>query len=201
MPDASIQPKPRRRCASWLRRLPLLISLALVAGYFGGLLLSTQLLEVKGAAGPADVIIVLGGETGTRTTRAAELYQAGRAPWVLITGAGDTESYSADLLRHGVPASALILEDRSSSTAENARFTVPLLRERGLTNVILVTSWYHSRRTLACFEHYAPDLKFSSTPTRRESTGWWPNPYERQRILMEYVKLFGYIFRHGVWPF
>ena len=35
----------------------------------------------------------------------------------------------------------------------------------GAQRVIIVTSWYHSRRALACFEHYAPDMKFYSRPS------------------------------------
>jgi uncharacterized SAM-binding protein YcdF (DUF218 family) len=40
-----------------------------------------------------------------------------------------------------------------------------LLRQMGAKRVIIVTSWYHSRRALACFEHYAPDIKFYSRPS------------------------------------
>ena len=60
---------------------------------------------------------------------------------------------------------AIILESKSHSTRENAEFSIAMLRALGARRVIIVTSWYHSRRVLACFEHYAPDLKFYSRPS------------------------------------
>jgi uncharacterized SAM-binding protein YcdF (DUF218 family) len=192
-----VPPSARRR---WWRWTPLYLSVALVAGYFGGVIFAPVVLGVTNGSGRGEVIVVLGGESWTRVQRAAELYQSGAAPWVLVSGAGDTGQYSRDLMKLGVPRERILLEDDSSTTAENARFTAPLLRARGFTNVVLVTSWYHARRALACFEHYAPELHFSSRPTPRTSTGLWPNPYERQRVLMEYVKLGGYVFRHGIPP-
>lgn len=42
-------------------------------------------------------------------------------------------------------------EDRSRDTNENARFSVPLLREAGVRRVALVTHGFHQRRALAAF--------------------------------------------------
>lgn len=193
-------PATRQRWSLW-RRLPLLLSLLLVIGYYGGIGGAEVLLRIKSASGnPAAAIVVLGGESWTRPAHAGELYKAGRAPVVIVSGAGDTDQYVHTLRQLGVPKAALLVEDRSATTAENAQFTVKILRDHQLTNVIVVTSWYHSRRALCCFEHYAPDLHFSSDPAPRESKGWWPDVYERGRILSEYVKIAGYLFRHGVWP-
>ena len=51
------------------------------------------------------------------------------------------------------------------TTRENALLSIPLLRSHDDTRVIIVTSWYHSRRALNCFRHYAPDLHFYSRPS------------------------------------
>ena len=90
---------------------------------------------------------------GERPERAAELFKEHAAPRIIVSGFGDCEINRRILLKAGVPANAIQLEDRSRTTRENAGFTIQLLRAENVHRVILVTSWYHSRRALACFEH------------------------------------------------
>ena len=102
----------------------------------------------------------------------------------------------------GVPANAIEMETRSRTTRENAQFTVNLFREQKLKRVILVTSWYHSRRAVACFRHYAPEIKFYSRPSYFASArADWSHNRIGSRIRLEYVKLIGYWIRYGVCPF
>jgi uncharacterized SAM-binding protein YcdF (DUF218 family) len=94
-----------------------------------------------------------------RLDRAAALYRrqiaAGFRPVVVTSGGrGPDEPASeaqvmADYLReHGIPDAAILLEDRSTSTRENVRFSAELLAARNLTGpVLLVTSNYHVFRT------------------------------------------------------
>ncbi|MBV5273815.1 MAG: YdcF family protein, partial [Lamprocystis purpurea] len=51
----------------------------------------------------------------------------------------------------GVPERAMVLEEQSRNTRENARFSVALLRERGIGSMVLVTSALHMRRALGLF--------------------------------------------------
>ncbi|RYH06867.1 YdcF family protein [Tropicimonas sp. IMCC6043] len=46
----------------------------------------------------------------------------------------------------GVPDAAIRLEERSTSTAENIAFALPILRELGTTRVAIVTDGYHQPR-------------------------------------------------------
>jgi uncharacterized SAM-binding protein YcdF (DUF218 family) len=167
----------------------------------------------RGTERGGDCIVILGGENWTRVPRAIALYRSNAAPRLLITGTGDAQDNLRMLLKAGVPGSVILLETNATSTAENARFTIPILRQRGLTNILLVTSWYHSRRTLNCFQHYGPDLHYTSCPTTPNASlsafqsfsfsaflQGWPNKYERQRILLEYAKLLWYWPRHGIAP-
>src|SRR6185312_15378703 len=57
---------------------------------------------------PADVIIVLGGGTGSheRAERAAELFKQHVAPRIIVSGAGDDEINRRSLIEHGAPANA-----------------------------------------------------------------------------------------------
>ena len=187
------------------RRKLLKITLALLAAFLlGGLVLwlfPQQVLTVDSGPFKADVIVILGGAMG-RPKRAAELFAAGEAPIVLCSGLGDCESNRRFLEQGGVPRAAIQLECESKNTSENARFTIKLLRESGAQRVIIVTSWYHSRRALNCFAHYAPDLTFYSRPSSFASSraDWKPKGVEGY-IRWEYLKHLAFLFRYGVSSF
>ena len=141
----------------------------------------------------ADVIVLLGGGTGERPERAAELFREHDAPRIIVSGFGDCDINRRLLMKAGVPDGAIQLECRSRTTKENAQFTIQLLREQGVKNAIIVTSWYHSRRALKTFGHYAPELKFYSRPSYFASTrAEWLRRKISRHIYLEYLKLPGY---------
>ena len=123
-----------------------------------------KILCVESGAVSADVIVVLGGGSHERPLRAAELFKQHAAPRIILTGEGDDQINRQILLQAGVPAGVIQIEAKSTTTRENAGFTIKLLRAENFHSAILVTSWYHSRRAQKTFEHYAPDLKFYSRP-------------------------------------
>ena len=134
----------------------------------------------------ADAIVVLGGgtaigpavpgeapELGNASDRllyAARLFRAGKAPLVLFSGGNIpfltpgqqvTEAEpSAQLLKEwGVPGAALLIEDRSRNTRENAVFSRQILQSRGAWRILLVTSAFHMPRASAVFQKVrTPDL-------------------------------------------
>lgn len=57
----------------------------------------------------------------------------------------------AQAIQLGVPEQAIITEDASLHTLENARFTMAILAERHAQRVILVTSPFHQLRTYLTF--------------------------------------------------
>ena len=150
----------------------------------------------------ADVIVILGGGSHERPLRALELYHAGSAPRFLISGKGDAEINRQILRRAGVPASAIELEDQSTTTHENAEFSLERLRAEHVHSAIIVTSWYHSRRALNTFEHVGPDIQFYSRPSyfayARED---WVRLGIHKRMRLEFLKIPGYWLRYGVSPF
>jgi uncharacterized SAM-binding protein YcdF (DUF218 family) len=175
-------------------------ALALLIGV--ALLLPQQVLVINDGAVRGDVIVVLGGGAGERPGRAAELFRGGAASKILVSGAGDADGNRLLLMHRGVPSLAISLEPDSRTTRENAQFSIPLLRAMGARKVILVTSWYHSRRALKCFRHYAPDLVFYSCPSYHGfARADWSQERLRRRIHVEYLKLVGYWFLYGVCPF
>jgi uncharacterized SAM-binding protein YcdF (DUF218 family) len=179
----------------------------------GGLLLATlaglavyyypeKFICVDSGLVTGDVIVVLGGGLRERPVRAAELFKQHAAPRIIITGFGDDEINRQILLQNGVPASVIEVENKSQSTRDNAEFTIKRLRAEHVQRAILVTSWYHSRRALKTFEHYAPDLTFYSRPSYY-AFDWkdWSEHGNARRMRMEFLKLPGYWLWYGVNPF
>jgi uncharacterized SAM-binding protein YcdF (DUF218 family) len=93
--------------------------------------------------------------TYARTIRAYELYRDGPPCPIFVSGGGTTPPrqpagrvMAEFLMRMGVPESDLIIEEQSRTTAENAEFTTKLLKERELTDgVLLVSSATHLWRS------------------------------------------------------
>ena len=126
----------------------------------------------------AEVIVVLGGGTesadyprpmteinsaGDRVLYASELYHAGAAPLILVSG-GNLEFSSARgttpaeemtelLLLTGVPETAIWPQTHSQNTYEDAFYSAQMLKEKEITEVILVTSAMHMPRAKALFEN------------------------------------------------
>lgn len=180
--------------------LPIMAIAALIAA--GLCLFPQQVLTIDSGTVKADVLVLLGGgKASDRPERAAELFKHGDAPIIVISGFGDANANRRVLLSAGIPASAIQIEGNSKSTRENAEFSIPLLRAAKIKRAIIVTSWYHSRRSLHCFQHYAPDIKFYSRPSYygypREA--WKPKGINRY-IDSEYLKTIGYWVCYGVCP-
>ena len=129
----------------------------------GGLVYVAALIGAIDTAEAADVIIVLGaglradGRPGWALTRraqwAADLWHTGIAPYVLCTGAqadGFPRSEAAAcreiLLGAGLPDAAILMEESSRSTEENAIHSRRLLDELGLARAVLVSDSYHLLR-------------------------------------------------------
>ena len=120
----------------------------------------------------ADAIIVLGGVTrgivpGTdltdlgggvdRIIHAAQLFKAGKAPRILLSG-GNAPGYQpeaeamADILKlMGIPADKMLLETKSRNTVQNAQYSKEIFQHNGIEKIILVTSASHMRRAETIF--------------------------------------------------
>jgi len=151
--------------------------------------------------GTADSMVVLGGVPIPRATHAAALYEKGLAKRILITGTGDCLKSEEILTRHHISKLQIHLECDSRTTKENAQFATRILHEQHARKVILVTSWYHSRRARACFRHFAPDIEFISMPSH-ENMSRWPRHWKAdgQYVFNEYLKILGYVVRWGILP-
>jgi uncharacterized SAM-binding protein YcdF (DUF218 family) len=94
-------------------------------------------------------------ELKARLDQALSLYDAGRAPWVAVTGGrrpGDvyTEAGASAMYleNHGVPASR-ILKGAGSDTWQNVSTIIGKLRRHHIKTVITVTDPFHEYRAMA----------------------------------------------------
>ncbi len=148
----------------------------------------------------ADLIIAIsGGETQQRTREAVRLYNQNYAPKLLFSGAAQDKSgpsnaaaMRAAAITAGVPAEDILIEEASTTTAQNAAQTAPLIHSMKANSIILVTSPYHQRRaslnfrqilgpTIAIINHSAADSSW-----RKNS--WWSNAYTLKLTTSELQK-------------
>ena len=163
-----------------------------------GLLLAPAFLCVADQPREADVVVLLGGEDGSRVERVTALFKAGWATHVIISG--ENEMYRRQLIQSGIPEDSIWVDTKADSTAENAIFSIQIMRAHGCKSALIVTSWYHTRRALNCFKQFGSDLAFFSQPTSQsaEVKKSWGSP--TVFILKEYPKNLWYLFRYGVSP-
>ncbi len=160
-PAAGRGARRRRR-----RRRPLLAALTgfgLVTGYLLVCLAQVWWVGRSDQARAVDAIVVLGAaqydgrpspQLAARLDHAADLYQQGLAPLVVVTGGKQpadryTEAAASALylVARGVPPAVIVQEDRGRSTWESLEGVAGLLRERGVGRVLIVTDPYHSLRS------------------------------------------------------
>ena len=186
-----------RRCLR--RTLPVAGAATLFCGATACVLLwgAVNWLKVEIPLNRADWIVVLGGESGQRVIGAAEAYHQGIARRVFVSGSGDCRLIARRLNMAGVPD--VRYECSSRSTHENALLTRTALEPSHPQKILLVTSWYHTRRALRSFQKAWPDVTFGVRgvyPGTRLSNRFMV--YEAGSILAEYVKTVWYMARYGV---
>lgn len=150
----------------------------------------------------ADAIVVLAGEhRGLRVDAALALYRAGHlAEGPLLMSGGElypgtswAELMKARALAGGVPAERVLLQARSTTTVEDARFSLPLLELPPGATVLLVTSPWHSGRAARIFRREARaqerDLRFVSCPgDQGYPEEWWTEANAARALAMELLK-------------
>ena len=157
-------------------------------------------LTVDSGPVSADVAIVLGGSPEERALRAAQLYAAGEVPKIIVSGIGDTNRAALVLKLNGVALSDIIQEPDSHNTFENARNSIGICRNMGYKRLVIVTSWYHSRRAMACFRTLAPDLTIYSRPSYAGYDQAATHGERNGFVRLECLKLIFYWSRHGIIP-
>ncbi len=159
---------------------------ALSLGYLGAAVLLDRHGRRALPAAAYDAIVVLGcrvyedgrprASLARRARRAAALWHEGRAPRVILTGGlgrapiSEARAAARVIEALGIPPEVVLLEERSTSTEENAREAAALLEG---ARVLVVTDAYHVFRAERVFRrHFADAVGAGSIgPARARVTG------------------------------
>jgi uncharacterized SAM-binding protein YcdF (DUF218 family) len=161
----------------------------------------------------ADAALVFG--TGlewkarSRCVTASDLFNRGLVRYLIVSGGvkanangqNEAEWFRELLIESGVPAARILLEARATNTAQNVEYSLPILKERSLSSVVLVMSDFEGYRahltakrawqgeTITIYDCHAPSLgHWSAIWWWTSRSGWHLTWYAVSRI-----------FRYSLW--
>ena len=146
-----------------------------------------------------DVVVVLSGnDMEERVNLGARLINEGFSDIMILSGGpaywnttvSETMKKQAIFLR--VPEESIILETKSTTTDDNAKFCLEIIKEKGFGSVTVVTSPYHTRRAQDFFLRYIAghdiELMMCSFELDKKEY-WWKDPGAAQFVANEYLKM------------
>lgn len=143
--------------------------------------------SVKDGCAAADAVVAIsGGDTAARTAEAITLYENGWGRVLIFSGAAADKSgpsnakvMQTQAIEAGVDPNAIIIDEVSETTAQNAAETSNIFKQHDITSAILVTSAYHERRAILEFNSRATGVEIRGHPVPKDSQWgpfWWLTP-------------------------
>ena len=164
----------------------------------------------------ADAIFLPGGSFPEPPEYASELYRQGYAKWLIPSGGvsvkrdkwpgvrrkaelysgdyqSDCEFFTDVLLKNGVPAAAIIREDKSGHTRDNAFLSRKAVDERGIDvkTALIVCKAFHARRCLMLYQMAFPDVDIKVCPVHCYNItkeNWYESEAGIDRVLGELAR-------------
>ena len=164
----------------------------------------------------ADVIFLPGGSHPAQPEYASELYHRGYAKWLIPSGGvsvkrdkwpgvrskadiyngdyrSDCEFFTDVLLKNGVPASAIIREDQSGHTRDNAFLSRKIVDESGVAvkTAMIVCKAFHARRCLMLYQMAFPAVNIKVCPVHCYNItkdNWYQTEAGIDRVLGELAR-------------
>jgi vancomycin permeability regulator SanA len=148
----------------------------------------------------SDAIVVLAGETNFRPVRALELLHEGVAPHVFLNAEKRNLIYDQQLIdiaqgyiNHlGEGSRVSVCPIVGFSTNAEADDVNRCLQSMGAHRVLVVTSDYHTRRSLMIFRHRLPQYQISIAASHNPAqfgNAWWTNREWAKTTLDEWLKM------------
>ena len=163
-----------------------------------------------------DAILLPGGSFPEPPEYAAGLYRQGYAKWLVPSGGvsvkrdkwpgvrskadiydgdyrSDCEFFTDVLLKNGVPASAIIGENTSGHTRDNAFFSRKAVDEKhvDIKTAIIVCKAFHARRCLMLYQMAFPDVDMKVCPVHCYNItkeNWYKSEEGTDRVLGELAR-------------
>lgn len=176
----------------------------------------TNFIFVSDAPRKVDAIFLPGGSHPEQPEYAAQLYKDGYAPLLIPSGGisvklakwpevrskvniyngdyhSDCEFFTDVFIKNSVPYSAIVGENKSGHTRDNAFLSRKVADEHGLTikSAIIVCKSFHARRCLMLYQLAFPDTELFVCPVdcygiTREN--WFTSEYGIDRVLGELAR-------------
>ncbi|HHE31892.1 MAG TPA: YdcF family protein [Chlorobaculum parvum] len=153
----------------------------------------------------ADVIIVLGGDNGLRVKKGTELFKAGYAQNIVLTGI-DSRYYNPNrpnwrerrVMEAGISKKAITVDIWSETTWEEAENTFDLMGKKGWNSALVVSDPPHMLRLYKTWKKaFAGSSKsfilVATDPEWWDPLFWWRDPYSQRFVLSEIKKNFYYL--------
>jgi uncharacterized SAM-binding protein YcdF (DUF218 family) len=148
---------------------------------------------------PADLIVVMaGGNNDLRYWNGVQLMQQGYAHRLLLNvfAKGQTFGHSdielaRDLLSKTTPDQSTVCPLQQSSTYDEAFYLAHCLEGSGVKSILVVTSEYHTRRTLSIFQHRIPQYHvamYAAPDPFYFGTQWWTDREWAKTTLTEWER-------------
>lgn len=152
-------------CGPAAEGFPILVRIAAALGLAAAVYVAAFIvLALMPRAGPADLAVVFGNEVladGVASPRlAARLDTAlsararGLVALIMVSGGKGASGFNeadvmqAYLIRAGVPADAVLVDQEGVNTMATAVHAAAILRARGLRSAMVVTQWFHVPRCI-----------------------------------------------------
>lgn len=164
----------------------------------------------------ADAIFVPGNSFTEPPEYAAELYRKGYARWLIPSGGisvkakewhgvrskadryngdykSDCEFFTDVFIKNGVPIEAIIGENQSGHTRDNAFFSRRAVDEKGvrLKTALIVCKAFHARRCLMLYQMAFPDVELRVCPVHCYNItkeNWYKTEQGLDRVLGELAR-------------
>ena len=144
----------------------------------------------------ADVIICL--SSPDRIRKAAQLFQEGLAPRIILTVAKEKTPLSG----LGVPERAIILAPGPKTTFQEALAVARILNRSDYKTALVVSDPYHLKRVRWTFRQVFGEtgvkMSFVASDFPWEGEGWWKNKKEEKIVYLEVTKIGWYWLVHGL---
>ena len=176
----------------------------------------TDFIFVSDEVEEVDAIFLPGGSHPEQPEYAAELYHKGYAKWLILSGGlsvkrdkwpgvrskadiyngdyrSDCEFFTDVLLKNGVPAPAIIGEDKSGHTRDNAFLSRKIVDEKGvdIKTALIVCKAFHARRCLMLYQMAFPDVNIKVCPVHCYNItkdNWYKSETGIDRVLGELAR-------------
>ena len=177
----------------------------------------TKVVFISADPQKADLLFVFGSSYGDMWNEVVELYHKGLASVVYIAGGIGNKSFDTgkilshlikdEFVGHGVPAAAIVVDERSTNTLEDAIFGKQLFIEKGIPHgkVLFACKAPHSGRCLRTLKKVFPDshlfpftYNFIYNGKNITAANWFADEESRQIVWAEYQRILLYSSRGDI---